>query len=148
MLIADDDPHDAFFLQRALKKSSIPVTPRFFPDGVEALRYLKADPPYNDRSLYPLPRIILLDIKMPRKTGFEVLQEIRATPNLKRIIAVMFSTSNLARDIDLAYDLGANAFVSKPTDSDQLVATLRRLYEFWFLTNQVSPGLGPELHAI
>jgi CheY-like chemotaxis protein len=139
MLIAEDDPHDVFFVRRAIWKAGLPVNPRCFCDGEEALRYLQAVPPYNDRQLYPLPRIILLDIKMPRKDGFEVLQEVRSDPSLKRLVAVMFSSSSLARDIDRAYDLGANAYVVKPADSSQLVVTLRRLYEFWFLTSQFSP---------
>ena|ERR1044071_3442188 len=147
MLVAEDDPHDAFLLQRALTKSGLPIKARFFNDGEDALMYLKGEGRYGDRSLYPLPRLLLLDIKMPRLGGFEVLKEVRSIPPLKRIIAVMFSSSDLASDIDHAYDLGANAYVVKPSGTDTLAITLRRLHDFWFLTNQPSPGLGSELHA-
>ena len=147
MLVAEDDPHDKFLLQRAIQKSGLPITARFFEDGEEAVNYLKGEGQYGDRAKYPLPRLLLLDIKMPRKNGFEVLEEVRAMPALKRIIAVMFSSSDLERDIDRAYDLGTNAYVVKPQGNDQLVMVLRRLHDFWFMTNRPSPGLGSELHA-
>lgn len=144
MLIADDDPHDTFFLERALQKATLPLHPHFFHDGEQAMQYLRAEPPYTDH--HPLPRICLLDIKMPRKNGFDVLKEVRSDDALKRLVVVMFSNSKLGRDIDLAYDLGANAYIVKPSKSDELVATLKRIYEFWFLTSRVSPTIAPESH--
>jgi len=147
MLVAEDDPNDIFLLQRALNKSGLPIKARFFRDGVEVLDYLRGEAPYADRKIHPLPKVLLLDIKMPRKNGFDVLQEVRAMPSLKRLIAVMFSSSAQSRDIDHAYDLGANAYVVKPSNHAELTSTLRRIHDFWFLTNHASPGLGSELHA-
>jgi CheY-like chemotaxis protein len=147
MLVAEDDPNDIFLLQRALTKSGLPIKARFFRDGDEALDYLRGAPPYSDPKAHPLPRVLLLDIKMPRKNGFDVLEEVRSTPGLQRLVAVMFSSSAQERDIDHAYDLGANAYVVKPANNSELAAVLRRIHEFWFLTNQASPSLGSELHA-
>jgi CheY-like chemotaxis protein len=148
MIVADDDANDIFLLQRALNKSGLPIKARFFRDGVEVLDYLRGEAPYSDRKLHPLPRVLLLDIKMPRKNGFDVLREVRSIPSLKRLIAVMFSSSAQATDIDRAYDLGANAYVVKPSKNEELTSTLRRIHDFWFLANQASPGLGSELHAV
>jgi CheY-like chemotaxis protein len=121
-----------------LNKSGLPINPRFFSDGEEALDYLLGRGPFENRKTYPLPHLLLLDVKMPGKTGFDVLHDVRATPTLKRLVAVMFSSSAEQRDVDRAYDLGANAYVVKPTDSGELPTLLRRLHEFWFLAN-----LGP-----
>ena len=147
MLIAEDDPNDIFLLERALEKSGLPIKARFFRDGVEALDYLSGKGAFSNRKTYPLPRVLLLDIKMPRKNGFEVLRQVRSSPVLKRLIAVMFSSSAEESDIDRAYDLGANAYVVKPANSEELIPVLRRIHDFWFLTNRPSPGLGSELHA-
>jgi CheY-like chemotaxis protein len=147
MLIAEDNPDDIFLLKRAFAKAGLPITPRFFQNGQEALDYLEGKSPFHDRSVYPLPRLLLLDIKMPGKSGLEVLRDIRNTEPLKRLVAVMFSSSAEVRDVDRAYDLGANAYVVKPGDCDDLVPILRRLHDFWFLTNQPSSDVYPDLPA-
>jgi|ERR1041385_7093436 CheY-like chemotaxis protein len=147
MLVAEDDPNDIFLLERALARSGLAIEARFFRDGAETLDYLHGNGPFTDRKTYPLPRLLLLDIKMPRKNGFEVLQSVRSNPALKRLIAVMFSSSAEEKDINRAYDLGANAYVVKPSDSARLVLVLRRIHDFWFLTSQASPGLGSGLQA-
>jgi CheY-like chemotaxis protein len=140
MLIAEDDPHDIFLIKRALEKSGLPIKPRFFSDGEEALNYLLGKGPFENRKTYPLPHLLLLDIKMPGKNGFDVLHDVRTSPELKRLVAVMFSSSSEQRDVDRAYDLGANAYVVKPTDSRELLTLMQRLHEFWFLTNQAPSG--------
>jgi CheY-like chemotaxis protein len=140
MLIAEVDPHDIFLLKRALSKSGLPIKPRFFEDAEQALSYLLGEPPFQSRKDFPLPHLLLLDIKMPRKSGFDLLHDIRRTPELKRLVAVMFSSSSEKRDVDRAYDLGANAYVVKPSDSNELVTLLRRLHEFWFLANVPPSG--------
>ena len=140
MLIAEDDPHDIFLIKRALEKSGLPIKPRFFSDGEEALNYLLGRGPFENRKTYPLPHLLLLDIKMPGKNGFDVLHDVRTSPELKRLVAVMFSSSSEQSDVDRAYDLGANAYVVKPTDSRELLTLMHRLHEFWFLTNQPPSG--------
>src|SRR6266545_4063947 len=105
MLIAEDDPQDTFLLKRALEKAELPIKPRFFDDGEHALNYLLGKPPFENRKDYPLPHLLLLDIKMPGKNGFDLLRDIRRNPSLKRLVAVMFSSSSEQRDVDQAYDL-------------------------------------------
>jgi len=141
MLVAEDDPDDVFLLQRALAKSRLPINAHYLPDGNLVLDYLHGVGPFQDRQAYPFPRILMLDIKMPGMGGFEILHDVRSDPNLKRVVAVMFTNSPVVRDIDRAYDLGANAYVVKPGDPADLVTFLRRIYDFWFLTNKSSPGL-------
>ena len=145
MLVAEDNPDDVWLLERALAKSGLPVKPRFFTNGDEVLDYLHGRPPFTDRSLFPLPRFVLLDLKMPGKNGFDVLHDVRSDSQLKRLVAVVFTSSTLDTDIDRAYDLGANAFVVKPGDYGDMIPILRRIYDFWFLTNQPSRTVGLEI---
>jgi CheY-like chemotaxis protein len=140
MLIAEDDPHDVFLLKRALNKAGLPIQPKFFDDGEKALSYLLGKAPYENRKAYPLPHLLLLDVKMPGKSGFDLLRDVRTSPELKRLIAIMFSSSSEQQDVDRAYDLGANAYMVKPTDSTELITLLQRLYAFWFLTNVPPSG--------
>jgi len=140
MLIAEDDPHDRFLLKRALEKADLPIKPRFFQDGEEALDYLTGKGQFENRKKYPLPHLLLLDIKMPRKSGLELLRDVRSDPHLRRLIAIMFSSSSEKRDVDRAYDLGANAFLVKPSDSCELTTVVRRIHEFWFLSNVPPSG--------
>jgi len=145
MLIAEDNPDDVFMIKRALAKSGLPIKPRFFGDGQETLDYLFGKPPFDNRSIYPLPKLLLLDIKMPSKSGLEVLRDIRNSQPLKHLVAVMFSSSAESRDVVRAYDLGANAYVVKPSDCEDLIPIFRRLHEFWFLTNLPAYDVGEEM---
>lgn len=140
MLIAEDSPHDTFLLKRAIERSGLPIKPRFFDDGEHALDYLRGKGAFENRKTYPLPHLLLLDIKMPGKGGFELLQDVRDDPKLKRLIAIMFSSSPEQRDVDRAYDLGANAYLVKPSDSKELIPLLRQIHQFWFLTNLPPSG--------
>src|SRR5689334_12828071 len=119
VLIAEDDEDVVFFLKRIFAKQRVPNPLKFVHDGQEALDYLESEP-------HP-PRVAVLDVKMPIKDGFDVLKRVRANPRLSRLPVVMFSNSRHERDVNRAYDLGANSYVVKPgasADMEQFVAKL------------------------
>ena len=118
ILIVDDDEVDQFMLERALRGIGVLNPIRKLPDGNTALHYLNGDPPYHDRTCYPFPGVIFLDLKMPRLTGFEVLEWLKTHPTFKSIPTIVLSSSDLQSDIDKAYSLGANAYLVKPADVD------------------------------
>src|SRR6266852_4538612 len=107
-----------FLLKRAFATARIPAIFQFVTDGQEAIDYLSGTNQYADRNEYPLPDLMLLDIKMPRLDGFAVLDWLRKQPCLKRLPVTMFSSSDMEKDIDRAYELGANSFLVKPHQPD------------------------------
>jgi CheY-like chemotaxis protein len=100
-------------------------------DGEEAVAYLKGEGKYADRYEYPLPSLLLLDLKMPRKNGFEVLEWIREQPGLRRLRVVVLTTSDAPDDIDRAYELGANAFMVKPLERGQFLELTNAIKGYW-----------------
>jgi CheY-like chemotaxis protein len=133
-LLAEDSENDAFLMQTAFKKAALPNPLQIVSDGEEAIAYLEGLGRYRDREQFPLPIVVLLDLKMPRKTGFEVLEWIRRQPTLKRIIVIILTASNRRVDADRAYDLGANFYLTKPGKFDELVQMTQCLYE-WLRLN-------------
>jgi CheY-like chemotaxis protein len=121
ILVAEDDPSDAFFLQRAFKRAGIPLTLQFVRDGQEALDYLNGVGGYANRQTFPPPQLVLLDLKMPRLDGFETLAQIRKVLHLE-VPVIVFSSSNLPTDVGRAYDLGANSYFVKPHSLEELNA--------------------------
>jgi len=136
ILVAEDDPTDAFFLQRAFGKTGVPVGLKFVRDGQEAIDYLRGEPPFGDRSAHPLPQLLLLDLKMPRLNGFEVLHWLKSQPGLKRLLVIVFSSSAEAGDINRAYDLGANSYLVKPHATEHLLDLVNRVEKYWLEANQ------------
>ena len=132
VLVAEDDDIDAFLLERAFSKAGLKVPLKFVRDGQEAVDYLTAESTTAGASAYSLPVLLLLDLKMPRLDGFDVLRWLRQHPSLKRLCVVVFSSSNEPHDINLAYDLGANSYAVKPTDPGNLDSFVRALGEYWF----------------
>ena len=114
ILLVDDNPDDIFLTQRAFERAGVPHQVRSASGGVEAIAYLAGDPPFQDRIKYPLPDLMLLDIKMPAVDGFEVLRWVRRQSHLSRLNVVMLTSSDDLRDVNLAYMLGANSFLVKP----------------------------------
>src|SRR6266567_605609 len=110
ILVAEDDPADAFFLQRAFAKAGVSISLHFVRDGQEVIDYLRGEPPFADRVVYPLPQLLLLDLKMPRLNGFDVLGWLKESPDLKRLPVVVFTSSRETADVNHAYDLGANSY--------------------------------------
>lgn len=132
ILLADDDPDDRMLTQRALKKSRLANTLFMVEDGEELLDYLRRKGEYSDPEKSPRPGLILLDLNMPRKDGREALKEIKSDPLLKRIPVVILTTSEAEQDVLRSYDLGVNAFVTKPVTFDGLATAIRRIGDFWF----------------
>jgi CheY-like chemotaxis protein len=114
ILLAEDEPNDVFFFKRALKKAQIPVDVQTVSDGKLAMDYLGGKGAYADRSMFPLPSMIFLDIKMPHATGIEVLNWIKQQEHLRNIPCVMISSSEMPRDRDDAFRIGALDYVVKP----------------------------------
>jgi CheY-like chemotaxis protein len=131
ILVAEDDPTDAYFFQRAFKRAGIPVTLHFVRDGQEVLDYLRGDGPFADRAAHPLPQLVLLDLKMPRLDGFEVLEWVRKQPQFNGLQIVIFSSSGEPSDINRAYGLGANWYLVKPHSMEELTALVGRFKKFW-----------------
>jgi CheY-like chemotaxis protein len=140
VLVVEDDPYDAKLIVRAIKKSRILNPVETVGDGEAAIAYLGGQSPYDDRIQYPLPVLILLDLKMPKLSGFEVLEWIRAQPGLRRIPVVVLTSSSMTSDVSRAYDLGANSYLVKPVGTDAFVDLLKTIELYWIVTN-VRPGL-------
>ena len=136
ILIVEDSPDDLFFLQRSFEIAGIRSILRSVEDGQQAMDYLQGSGPFADRTAYPLPSLVLLDLKLPLKHGFEVLAWLRQQPLLRGIVVVVLTSSSEERDIARAYDLGANAFLVKPTSIDKLTAIVRALDTFWLQHNK------------
>ena len=140
VLIAEDDPSDVFFLQRAFSAAALPTTSlHFVKDGQEAIDYLEGEKAYSNRDAFPLPDLILLDLKMPRLNGFDVLDWLRKQPQLKRLLVTVLTSSDQPQDINRAYDLGANSYLVKPVSFDALLEMVRTTGRYWLELNQ-----GPE----
>ncbi len=120
VLLAEDEANDVFLMQRAVRKMDAPVSLQIATDGEEAIHYLSGQNKYSDRNLYPLPNLILLDIKMPRKNGFDVLGWLKQDATLTHIPVVMVSSSKVKSDIDRSHELGASAYLVKPVNFDEL----------------------------
>jgi two-component system, chemotaxis family, response regulator Rcp1 len=129
ILVVDDDPVDVRLMLEALRESKVLAIMDTVNDGMEAMAYLRREGQYS-RAIRP--DLVLLDLNMPKKDGREVLGEIKADPDLRRIPVVILTTSNADRDIIQTYDMGANAYVVKPVDLDQLVTIVKKIEDFWF----------------
>src|SRR6266581_4702660 len=137
VLIAEDDPSDVFLLKRAFSLAQVPATLHFVRDGQEAIDYLEGDAAYKDRAVYPLPDLMLLDLKMPKLNGFDVLSWLKRQPGLKRLLVTVLTSSDQPQDINRAYDLGANSYLLKPHSSQELSDLVKRVQKYWLEVNQV-----------
>ena len=131
ILLVDDREDDVILVQRALARADVQNPVFVVRDGEEALAYLDGTGKYTNRDEYPLPDIMLLDLKMPRMDGFEVLQEVRSRSGFKALRIIVLTSSEDIFDINKAYDLGANSFLVKPFEFDNYAAMLRTLSAFW-----------------
>ncbi len=136
VLIVEDDPYDTKLIMRAIKKARMLNPVQTVEDGEAAIAYLSGKPPYEDRTLYPLPVLVLLDLKMPKRDGFEVLQWLRSQPALGRVPVVVLTSSNQTLDINRAYELGANSYLVKPVGTDAMVDMLKTVELYWLITNK------------
>ena len=136
VLIAEDDPSDVFLLKRAFQLAQVSATLHFVRDGQEAIDYLEGQNGYKDRTAHPLPDLLLLDLKMPRLNGFDVLSWLRRQPGLKRLLVTVLTSSDQPDDINRAYDLGANSYLLKPHNSGQLSELVAQVKRYWLDLNQ------------
>lgn len=132
-LLVEDDPNDVLFVQQEFKRSSKNIRLNIVSDGIEAMRYLEGHDPYRDRQKYPLPHVILLDLKMPRFSGFDFLEWLRfkGPDQLHFIPVVVLSSSSLAPDVARAYALGVNSFIAKPVNWEEFRRRLQVLASYW-----------------
>jgi chemotaxis family two-component system response regulator Rcp1 len=136
VLLVEDDPGDVLIAQEALRASKLNSRLTVVPDGVEALAYLRREDGYADAER---PDLILLDLNLPRKTGHEVLAEVKADPSLRKIPVVVLTTSGAAEDVARSYDLHANVFVTKPVDFDHFAEVVRQIDDFFITVAQLPP---------
>ena len=132
ILLAEDDPGDQELTRRALEQSRIRNELYIVEDGEEALNYLRRRGKYQDPASSPKPDLMLLDLNMPKMDGKQLLEQMRADPNLRRIPVVALTTSKQENDIIRTYDLGANSYIVKPVDMDQFVNAIKVLKDYWF----------------
>ena len=136
ILHVEDDPNDVLLVNRALQKSGVKAVVRSVSDGDQALAYLSGAEQYSNREEHPLPSLILLDLKMPRRSGLEVLAWIRGQLPLKRTVVVIFTSSKHDRDIHKAYELGANSYLVKPVGFEALQEIVKQIGHYWGHLNQ------------
>jgi len=135
ILIVEDNTDDIFFMERAFKSAAIVNPVQVVQDGEAALDYLSGKGEFTDRAKYPLPYLMLLDLKLPIKSGHEVLAWTRKQDHLARVVVIILSTSAESGDIDKAYQLGANAYLMKPSNPTQLVVMVSAIKTFWLEQN-------------
>ncbi|TAG94928.1 MAG: response regulator [Oscillatoriales cyanobacterium] len=128
ILLVEDSPSDADLAMEALSHGKILNNLNFVEDGVEAIKFLRKQAPYIK---VPRPDLILLDLNLPKKSGVEVLQEIKTDPNLKLIPVLILTTSSAQEDIIKSYSLHANCYITKPVDFLQFTKVVRLIEEFW-----------------
>ena len=128
ILLVEDNAAEAKLTREALSEAGVPHELFLVADGEAAMAFLNRDPGYESA---PQPNVILLDLNLPRKHGFEVLSEIKADPLLRHIPVIVLSNSQAREDIDKAYQLRGNTYVSKSGDLDEFLATIKSLAEFW-----------------
>jgi len=138
ILVADDDQNDVFFLKRAFQKSGLSHPVFHVPDGQEAIDYLRGDSSYADRARYPIPGLLLLDLKMPKVDGFDVLAWLKTRPELKGLPVVVLSSSSREDDIQRARSLGADDYRVKPADFEDLLVLARDVAARWLERTPVS----------
>lgn len=136
ILLVEDNPNDAELSLRALKKNHLANRLAHVVDGEEALDFLFARGAFDYRQAEDQPRVVILDLKLPKVDGLEVLRIIKADPRLKVIPVVMLTSSQEERDMIESYRLGVNSFIIKPVDFDKFAAAVRDLGMYWMLLNQ------------
>jgi CheY-like chemotaxis protein len=136
LLLVDDNEDDIFFTKQAIGEANITNPVSTAADGMEVLDYLIGNGKYQDRAVYPLPALMLLDLKMPRKGGLEVLQWIREQPKFRNLVVIILTTSLEPSDIEKAYALGANSYLQKPSNIEILSEMMQAIKKYWLTHNQ------------
>lgn len=131
ILYAEDDDNDVFLIKRAFRQAGVARPLQVVPDGQQAIDYLKGTGQFSNREQYPLPCLVLLDLKMPGKSGFDILNALRAHAETVSLPALVLTSSNQNSDIERSYSLGANGYLIKPGRPDELLQLVKRIKDFW-----------------
>jgi CheY-like chemotaxis protein len=141
ILVVEDDENDLMFLKMAMKKAGVTNPIQVTRDGKEVLDYFQGNGKFANRAEFPLPYLVLLDLKLPYVMGLDVLTWIRDQPQFKSTIVIVLTSSRHIGDIGKAYQLGANAYLVKPADLNALEGMMRTLKDFWLVQNTPPPEL-------
>lgn len=136
VLLVEDDSNDVLLIERAFHRANLDLPITIVRDGDEAVDYLIGQGQYGDRLQYPMPTLILLDLKLPRRSGLEVLGWLRAQPILRRIPVVVLTSSREHVDVDSAYEMGVNSYLVKPVTFSALESMIGALNSYWVEVNQ------------
>lgn len=136
ILLVEDNPNDIELTLRALKKNNIANNIHVITDGAEALEYFFATGKYSDRDININPKLVILDIKLPKVDGLEILRKIKSDERTRMIPVVILTSSKEEKDVLTGYKLGANSFIVKPVDFDKFMATVKELGLYWLLLNE------------
>ena len=136
ILLVEDNPNDVKLTLHALKKNNIANEVVVAEDGVEALEYLFGEGAYANRDVTQLPSLVLLDLKLPRLDGLDVLKRLRADDRTRLLPVVILTSSREEQDLIAGYSLGANSYVRKPVDFDQFTEAVRQLELYWLVLNE------------
>jgi two-component system response regulator len=139
ILLVEDNPRDEALTLRALKRNNIANDVIVARDGVEALAYFFGDQTASGDSAKAMPQLVLLDLKLPKVDGLEVLRRLRADERTKRLPIVVFTSSSEEEDMIKSYELGANSYVRKPVDFDHFLEATRQLGLYWLVLNEAAP---------
>lgn len=142
ILLVEDNRDDAEITLRAIRKTHVSTRVLVVRDGQEALDFLFGDGAYAGRDLSGAPRVILLDLKLPKMDGHEVLRRVKRDPRTQSIPVVMLTSSGEMRDIEESYRSGANSYIVKPIDFDELVESMRVVGQYWLSQNQLAWAVG------
>jgi len=135
ILVAEDELGDVYLIQRAFARAGVNVPVHFARNGQEVLDYLEGNPPFENPVEFPLPNLLLLDLNLPRLSGFEVLTWVRGKPAFSQMPVVVLSSSDRREEISKAYQLGANSYVIKPTEPTELISVVERIQNYWLGIN-------------
>jgi CheY-like chemotaxis protein len=136
ILVAEDLEDSVEILKLAFERAGVKAQAHYVSDGEETIKYLKGEEAFSNRSEHPLPAMLLLDLKMPGMDGFEVLEWLRFQPGLRQLLVVVFTSSEEQKDINRAFELGANSYIVKPVGFDKLQEIVRYLENYWLGLNQ------------
>src|SRR5579872_1614732 len=139
ILVVEDNPEEALLLQRAFKRTGMDIAVQFVVNGEEAIDYLSGAEQFRDRASFPEPDLVIMDLKMPRKGGFEVLEWFRNLQESALIPIIVLTASNREADVQRAYSLGANSYFIKPTSFDEFRDMIKIFYDYWSLARRPRP---------
>jgi len=140
ILVVEDNENDVLLIRRTLERSGIPNPRHFVKSGEEAINYLVGVGPYANRERFPFPGLVLLDLKLVQMDGFEVLKWVRAHPHFKDLRVVVLTSSSNIRDVNKAYQLGANSFLVKPLELENIASLFATIWiQLWKANNTPAP---------